>query len=650
MASSVAGLRDVSHLVNAPEFPNAVQWADDGTLAVAEGCCIAFLNPGDLSGASGFAALDGYCQDTVIAAPGDTDGSSVHFDLALSNRVVLCADKEGGSGKSTRGSTKDKKEATSQNRRPNMSSRAICWSPTGAATAGGCLLAAVTSDNKVLIFGLTGQLDPEWIPFAALHEDLLNSLQNTSWKVIEDTVNGQIGCGNGNGNGSGGRKEVNKEKDSSSSSSSDDDSTESEVEEDDEAVMRLRGGAGGNKGRRKQPPPPPPPPPVAVDNDEEDVEDEITADEEEVEVAAAEVDEETETEDEQVQVVVGGGAGGGVAKQGDDDDDPVQLPPHLPAVLRDQHHLVKNDIADATIAYFFQLRRAVPPQDVPTYAFKNKHLTGIDKANLEAAVSEYYTHFKHKLAAAGVHTETDFARECRVSLTRLWDRRNNVYHSGYDQVAGRGGGPGGIPGVPEEFVGEEMNIDGGGGGVNDEGVIIEEAAVGVRPRARGRKPAVPTPAAPTADTHAPAPAAAPTEAATEAVPETAGGGGGGSGTKSAKKKKKSNGGAPEVEFTREPYELPADFSWRELPAIDISTKAALRRTLIEGAVKRFLRLRADEPAALRPSYAGNRMPLKGLDAWLVGRVMKEYAESVLQVSLAAADLTTEKFKELWVKK
>ena len=124
----MASFRDVAHLVNAPEFPNSVQWADDGSLAVAEGGCIAIMHPGALGGAQAFAALEGFCQDTVIAAPGVPNESGIHFDLALSLRVLLSSQKESASG--GKFSAKERKDM-GQNRRPTVAARSISWSPIG---------------------------------------------------------------------------------------------------------------------------------------------------------------------------------------------------------------------------------------------------------------------------------------------------------------------------------------------------------------------------------------------------------------------------------------------------------------------------------------------------------------------------------------
>ena len=50
-AGPESGFPDVDHLINTPEFPNAVQWADDGTLAVATGWLVNILHPSGFVGA-----------------------------------------------------------------------------------------------------------------------------------------------------------------------------------------------------------------------------------------------------------------------------------------------------------------------------------------------------------------------------------------------------------------------------------------------------------------------------------------------------------------------------------------------------------------------------------------------------------------------
>ena len=244
--------KDVAQLVNGLEYPNSVQWADDGTLAVAEGSCIGILHPGSLNGAQAFAAVDGFAQDTVIAAPGKPNGSCIHFDVALSLRVLLSPVKESAAGGGGKGGKPPRESSTNQSRRPLASAKAISWSPSGASTAGGCLIATVTNDHRVMIFGPDKKLDPEWHPLFVVHEKLLNYLTETQWADIDAATLRESGAllgahqGSGTGRGNKGRIQA----DSEEEEIEDEDATE---DEKDETTSSSGGSGKENRQRQRYP-------------------------------------------------------------------------------------------------------------------------------------------------------------------------------------------------------------------------------------------------------------------------------------------------------------------------------------------------------------------------------------------------------------
>jgi hypothetical protein len=603
----MAGFRDVAQLINAPEYPNSVQWADDGTLAVAEGSCVGILHPGSLSGAQAFAAVEGFAQDTVIAAPGKPNSASIHFDMALSLRLLLSPVKESGGGKGNKSS----KESTtaSQCRRPLSSAKSIAWSPSGAATAGGCLLAAVTNDYRVIIFGPDGKLDPEWRPLFTIHENLLNYLTETRWEAIDAVTL------------LGGAAEL--------------------VDDDDneEEVLRLRGGAGGSS-----------------ELEDEELGDDVKGEKQQAakkkkpaakkQAAPAAKNKATATQKPAPaagnrrkaaapQLAPAGDATDLGTSAGAGSSTPASAAATaalaaqavlagIPPVDFHDGRLAKLDIADTVAKRFFELRRQHDPDSLPIYEKSNTHLRAADKDNLEQAFEEYFKVYGEKLAEIAMDKDK-FWKECRIALPRCWNRQKNVFLEGFEETIGGGFGPGGT-------IQEETESEGDSDMTEDEVEAGEEA--GGSRRLRKKRAAAGT-----------------REHSEEEEGEERN-------QRAAKRKKR----APAVKdpfFEREPFELPfstattaegegaaaaaaeegeaiqegnspassaaaVPFTWRDLPPVDNTNRTTLKNTLIEGAVKRFLRLRAAEPAALLPTYPSQKSFLKGVDAWIQDRVMKEY--------------------------
>ena len=122
---------DCQGLVNRPEQPEAVAWAEDGTLAVATGPSIALHRPGDLGGPRAFAGVGPQGSVAALGAPGAPadPAADVHHELATLRMAALVS------------------------RYPVLQAdcgvRGLGWSPAGAGAAGGCLLAAVATDHRV---------------------------------------------------------------------------------------------------------------------------------------------------------------------------------------------------------------------------------------------------------------------------------------------------------------------------------------------------------------------------------------------------------------------------------------------------------------------------------------------------------------------
>ncbi|KAL4519633.1 hypothetical protein Ndes2437A_g07815 [Nannochloris sp. 'desiccata'] len=603
----MSAFRDVAQLINGPEYPNSVQWADDGTLAVAEGSCVGILHPGSLSGAQAFAAVDGFAQNTVIAAPGKPNGACIHFDMALSLRVLLSPVKESASG----GGKGSKESGATTSRRPLASAKAIAWSPTGAATAGGCLLATVTNDHRVIIFGPDKKLDPEWRPVFTVHEHLLNYLTETRWEAIDAVtlrehsamVLGNVRSSNNRGGGGGG-------------------GGEEDDNEDDEEMLRLRGGAGEFSDLDGE---------ESLKGDEEPEEKKQDAKKSSAAAAAKGVTSTKSGKAPQKQTTAArvsapaplaptnrrkpvapqlapagdatdlGGVGPSSTSAGADAALAAQaVLAGIPPVDFQQNRLAKLAIADTVAKRFFELRRQHEPASLPTYDKTSTHLKDADKDNLEKASEEYFKVYGEKIAELGLDKKK-FWQECRIALPRCWNRKRNVFIKGFEESIGGGFGPGGEIQVESDKEADSEATDG------EEEAGEEAAAAGGRMRKLRRKRQAA--AAAMRDFSA--------DEGVEKQPQQPG------------SKRKRAIAVNDPVFEREVFEFPSfegegSFTWRDLPPVDNSNRTALKITLIEGAVKRFLRLRAAEPASLLPSYPSQKSFLKGVDAWNVDRVMKEY--------------------------
>lgn len=180
--------KEVGNLISSPEFPNAVQWAEDGTLAVAEGNGITLLNPSALNGPRSFCAVEGFARDDVTEAAGvlrSNQGSSVHYDLATSSIIQSAAGGKDSAGSESGG--REKRDASSQPRKSLVSPRAMAWSPPAAGPWGSSLLATVLTDHRIIVYGPQQGMSPEWKELVSLHHDLLNYMANESCDVQTET-------------------------------------------------------------------------------------------------------------------------------------------------------------------------------------------------------------------------------------------------------------------------------------------------------------------------------------------------------------------------------------------------------------------------------------------------------------------------------
>lgn len=158
---------DAVGLSNRPVGPNAVQWSADGVLAVAAAHSVVLLSPGNLLGPRGFATPGNECDVTMLQAPGapkEPSADALHEVTHL--RVAAMVSPY-----------------------PALQSdlfvRSVSWSPAGCAQTAGCLLAMVTSDHQVLVYGPPAEPQSQWQQVADLSQQLLTHLEASGWQHLE---------------------------------------------------------------------------------------------------------------------------------------------------------------------------------------------------------------------------------------------------------------------------------------------------------------------------------------------------------------------------------------------------------------------------------------------------------------------------------
>jgi len=515
MATTQDTFKDVHSLPHAPEYPNSVRWADDGTLAVSTGNCITLLHPGRFGGAISLATADGERQNVASSAPGKPayGQDNIHFDLNYSTRILTTASKE----------------------RQSISSMA--WSPMGCSSTGTCLLAAVTEDHQVLVYGPPADsLSTEWTCLATPMEDLLVRLKDSNWEEVDDAEEVALSLRGG--------ARVSTTDNLVQSTS--DDKAGGELNSGAALVTKSKPtvGDGRQKGeqrqggsRRKPTAPQQAPTGDAIDNSK----------------------------------ALCGGA--------------IPEPP-LPELRFNEEtsnpRPSKVIAALGVVRHFFAMRRQFPPEDLPVYEAMGNHLKGTDLELFQRAMDRIWGAHRVALETDPTMSPKIYNNECRLQLRYSWDRRNNVIRKGFEFL----GAPGGLS-VSALDVGDE------------EGEEEEEENVGGRSRLmrrRGKR------------------GAGGVRGLQEAVEEEEG--------YDDAVGEMSPLSLPVV--SREPYIVPHGFHWRELPPVDPADRATLRNTLVKGAVRRFLRLRAQERKSSLHVYEWASQHLKGLDLWLLERVYSEY--------------------------
>ena len=124
-------LKDVAGLSLRPTPPDAVRWAEDGTLAVSTEHAVVLLSPGDLEGPRAFATPGALPEPAALQAPGAPARpvKDAHHELAHLRVAAMVSQYPA--------------------LQAGLTVRSLDWSPAGAAQNAGCLLATVSSDHQV---------------------------------------------------------------------------------------------------------------------------------------------------------------------------------------------------------------------------------------------------------------------------------------------------------------------------------------------------------------------------------------------------------------------------------------------------------------------------------------------------------------------
>ena len=64
---------------------------------------------------------------------------------------------------------------------PDPDVTGVAWSPAGGAADGGCLLATLTSDGRVVVLAPPPGAARDWVPIHDATDDMMNALEEGGW-------------------------------------------------------------------------------------------------------------------------------------------------------------------------------------------------------------------------------------------------------------------------------------------------------------------------------------------------------------------------------------------------------------------------------------------------------------------------------------
>lgn len=363
---------DTTALYNQPNYPNSICWSQDGILAVSAGNSITLFHPGNLSGPRAFIAIAGPNDIRSFSAPGHphSDPNDIGFALSQAKASGLIA--------------------TYQHVQVDQRATSLAWSPAGVSPMGGCLLAVVTNDNQVRVFGPPSTLDSEWQEEFHLSHELLDYLEQNNWECLPAYNSLRL---RGGGGGGGVKRKA-----------------------DNEAGEAFKPG-GRPAGRSRK-----------------NIAQKAAAHETQLLIHLPEklkpghTDPKNSRGRPKISTTPSKRATKGKNQVDYKYVVPSDLSPRdLPSV--DSSSLSRS-IPVAFARRFLTLRKEIPSDQLPTYDNPSNHLKGVDDELIDRCLAEFSALYGALMTAEGL-TPHWFRTECRRILRFSWDRVQNKLRQGF---------------------------------------------------------------------------------------------------------------------------------------------------------------------------------------------------------------------------
>ncbi|KDD75689.1 hypothetical protein H632_c548p0, partial [Helicosporidium sp. ATCC 50920] len=566
--SHLLQLESPALLPHSPECASSVRWSEDNLLAVAQGSSIYLLHPGHLEGARALCLLPEHAQGPELLPQSQLPASpslSVEYDL-------LCL---------RRGATKG----------VGTSVRCLDWSPRDIDSGGGCVLAVVTKDHRVLVYAPATRVSNAW-----------EICWELSWRKTERTEDAER-MGSDVAAGSSAAVPPRRQKSAA-------------------VEKTVRTALDGAKRRA----------------------DEVTERAEnlaEAENGSGEESFQAPSRSSSRGRARGRGRGRGRGRQREqavplkiekealsmpaaDTEPPPQdpAPPDVPSdtavavVDVSSAASIKATLPNAFAAMFLYLRQALPKAQRPRYPGPSSHLKEADLGILDEAAARLERQYG---AAARSHGLADFPNliECRRGLRLAWDRvRDRIrpdttlstyLASDYTRAAEKQAAP----------VSPRASTD-----------AILPSSRGTRRRSAARS--------------------APSTNGSEASSVDGGAEANSASANGSKANSIDDDHASDSAVLSKTLQSSSTVHWRSLPAVDVrSGTLAARRSLTNAAVRRFLLLREEVPAAMLPHYRRRNDHLKDADAEMVSRTTAEFLAAFPRLMAQLDYASGGAFQALW---
>jgi len=294
------------------------------------------------------------------------------------------------------------------------------------------------------------------------------------------------------------------------------------------------------------------------------------------------------------------------------------LTPLYPGFIR------KEAILYSLAAHFLKWRKDTNSLGLcPRYATTRQHLTGLDKDQFDHFVSDYWQVYKTEYIEELGYNIDAFWKKARLALINFWERslnatRNPFELEGYESIVEKDRRMVPLSIVPLRGVGlETVEVE---VKARKKAKIVDTAVGGDGMEEN------------TGDDDNARGAVAATVAAAAAA------------------KVKKRGPKPKLKPTYE-YDIPQDFSFRNLPPVDFSCKTSARKSLGENASRRFIKLRLElqekDPDAVPLYHGADRPNYKEADKQLIERVITEFCFAYPRL-MRDLGMTKNRMRTMWM--